>query len=438
LAFTGLRRNRAIFFQCAGVGTGTVLTDQAKQFLAVDSLFGNEQAMHVIGRRYDTHEPVRIDISAGRIMRIAPLDDRERNGRYLPWIAPGLFDVQVNGMGGQEFSSPELTADRVAKIVRDHYAFGVTRICPTLTTNSFEVLAHGLRMVAAAAESSSELGRLIAGIHVEGPYFSTEDGPRGAHPKEHCRRPDWDEFQRFQEAAGGRIAILTMSPEFEEAPAFIGKVAASGVVVAIGHTGADSRQIGAAVDAGATLSTHLGNGAHRMLRRHPNYIWDQMAEDRLTASLIVDGHHLPSEVVKSMVRAKTPARCILVSDVSGLAGLPAGRYTSSGCELEILSDGRLVIAGQDQLLAGASRPIGAGVINVMRFAGVNLETAIDMASRQPAELLNQSPIRLRPGDQADLILFDLPEPYAREPVSALEIRATLAAGEVVYGGVQAY
>jgi N-acetylglucosamine-6-phosphate deacetylase len=392
--------------------------------------------MHVVGRRFDTHDPVRIEISAGQIARIMPLAAEGHDRMSLPWIAPGLFDVQVNGLNGQEFSSPDLTPERVAKIVRDHYAFGVTRICPTLTTNSFEVLTHGIRAIAAAAESSPELGRLIAGIHVEGPYFSTEDGPRGAHPKEHCRRPDWAEFQRFQEAAGGRIAILTMSPEFEEAPAFITKVTASGVVVAIGHTGADSRQIRAAVDAGATLSTHLGNGAHRMLRRHPNYIWDQLAEDRLTASLIVDGHHLPAEVVKSMVRAKTPARCILVSDVSGLAGLPTGRYTASGCELEILPDGRLVIAGQDQLLAGASRPIGAGVVNVMRFADVSLETAINMASRQPAELLNQRPIHLRPGSAADLILFDLTDPFARASVSSLHVRATFSAGELLYGTIE--
>jgi N-acetylglucosamine-6-phosphate deacetylase len=391
--------------------------------------------MQLFGRRYDTHEPVRIEIDGGRISRIVPVEQDQHGGRALPWIAPGFFDVQVNGLNGQEFSSPELTPQAVARIVRDHYAFGVTRVCPTLTTNSFEVLTHGLRAIAAAADSSSELSRLIGGIHVEGPYFSTEDGPRGAHPKEHCRRPDWDEFQRFQDAAGGRIVILTMSPEFDEAPEFIGKVAGTGVVVAIGHTGADSRQIRAAVDAGATLSTHLGNGSHRMLRRHPNYIWDQMAEDRLTASLIVDGHHLPAEVVKSMVRAKTPARCILVSDVSGLAGLAPGRYTSSGCELEILADGRLVIAGQDQLLAGASRPIGAGVVNVMRFAGVGLEAAVDMAARQPAELLRQPAHCLRPGEPADLVLFDLPDTFAREAAAGLAVRATLAMGEVVFGKV---
>jgi N-acetylglucosamine-6-phosphate deacetylase len=154
-----------------------------------------------------------------------------------------------------------------------------------------------------------------------------------------------------------------------------------------------------------------------------------LAEDRLMASLIVDGHHLPPEVVKSMVRAKTPERCILVSDVSGLAGLPPGRYPGSGCEVEILPDGRLVIAGQDQLLAGASLPIGLGVANVMQFAGVDLATAIAMATTHPARLLGLPCGSLCPGDPADLVLFEL----APNSAERFRVRATMVAGEVVFG-----
>jgi N-acetylglucosamine-6-phosphate deacetylase len=179
------------------------------------------------------------------------------------------------------------------------------------------------------------------------------------------------------------------------------------------------------------LSTHLGNGAHSTLRRHPNYIWDQLADDRLMASLIVDGHHLPSEVVKTIVRAKSPERCILVSDLSGLAGLAPGRYATQLCDLEILPDGRLVIAGQDQLLAGASRPIGVGVANVMRFAGVDLATAVSMASHHPAKLLGLRSGDLRAGDPANCVLFDLNENEGGGP-EGLEVRATLAAGALVY------
>jgi N-acetylglucosamine-6-phosphate deacetylase len=386
-----------------------------------------------LARRFDTGTLATVSLEGGRVARVIPTCSQEIAAGDIPWVAPGFVDVQVNGFEGQEFSSQQLTAKDVARIVRRHFAFGVTGICPTLTTQSFDCLAHGMQAIDEACRTLADVGRAVLGIHLEGPYFSTEDGPRGAHPKEHCRRPDWEEFQRLQAAAGGRICILTMSPEFDESPEFIARVTASGVVVAIGHTGADSAHIRAAVDAGAKLSTHLGNGAHRMLRRHPNYLWDQMAEDRLVASLIVDGHHLPAEVVKSMVRAKTPARCILVSDVSGLAGLPAGRYTSSGCELEILADGRLVIAGQDQLLAGASLPIGVGVASVMRFAGVDLATAIDMASMGPARLLGRAAGGLRPGDAADLVLFRL----LGDERERLEVVATIAAGEVMYGEVVA-
>ena len=203
------------------------------------------------------------------------------------------------------------------------------------------------------------------------------------------------------------------------------------MLVSIGHTAATSEQIRTAVDAGATLSTHLGNGAHRTLSRHPNYLWDQLADDRLTASLICDGHHLPAEVVQTFVRAKTPARCILVSDESGLAGLPPGRYASSGCELEILDDGRLVIAGQRQLLAGASRPLGAGVANVMRFAGVSLREAIEMASVRPAALLGRPVCRFERGDPADLVAFDLTDSADGSP--SFDVRQTIVRGCIAYG-----
>ena len=363
--------------------------------------------MQLVGRRYDTNELVRLEVAGRKIARITPCRAGTEHAAERRWIAPGLVDLQVNGHGGQEFSSAELTPEKVEQIARAMVSFGVTRFCPTLTTERFEVLSHALHAIAAACDGSAELSRRIVGIHVEGPYLSAEDGPRGAHPRQHCRRPDFSEFGRLQDAAGGRIRILTMGAEFDEAPDFIDRVTRAGVVVGIGHTAADSARIAAAVDAGARLSTHLGNGCHPMLPRHPNYVWDQLAEDRLTASLIVDGHHLPPEVVKSFVRAKTPQRCILVSDLSGMAGLPPGRYETNLCDLEILPSGRLVIAGQTRLLAGATEPLGTGVANVIRYAGVTLPEAIAMAADHPAQLLGIRPGALQPGEPADLVLFEL-------------------------------
>ena len=385
-------------------------------------------SVRLVGRHYQTGRAVELESRGDTIAAVRELD-RPDGTRPLPWLAPGLVDLQSNGYGGQEFASPTLSVESVAQIAQRQATFGVTRFCPTVTTASFDTIVHGVRTIAAACRQSAATARVVGGIHLEGPYIAREDGPRGAHPLEHCRQPDWREFEQFQEAAEGRIRIVTLSPEYPQAHEFIRRAVANGVVVAIGHTAADSQQIRSAVDAGARLSTHLGNGAHGMIRRHPNYIWDQMAEDRLTASLIVDGHHLPAEVVKSMVRAKTPQRIILVSDLSGLAGLPAGRYTTQLCELEILADGKLVIAGQRQLLAGASRPIGAGVANVMSFAEVDLATAVDMASVQPARILGLPENRLRPGDLADAVLFDL---AAQEGPSAgsLSVQATLTLGRL--------
>jgi N-acetylglucosamine-6-phosphate deacetylase len=386
--------------------------------------------MRVVGRRYDTGEAVALQIAAGHIgsiERIAPV-------RQCCWLAPGFVDLQVNGYRGQEFNAPGLTTDQVLNVCRDMDKDGVTSFVPTSTTHSFERQTAAMRGLAAACEQSPEIARRVPGFHLEGPYISPADGPRGAHPREHTRPPNWDEFRRIQDAAGGRILMVTMSPEYEGSAHFINRAVASGVLVSIGHTNADSQQIQAAVDAGARMSTHLGNGAHGQIRRHPNYIWDQLAEDRLIASLIVDGHHLPPAVVKSFIRGKTPERCVLVSDLVGMAGMPPGRYpdTSIG-DIEILDSGCIMVGGQSQYLAGAGFPITFGVANVMRFAQVDLRTAVEMASRWPAELIGGSTAGLVAGAPANLVLFDLPT----DNHSPIAVRATIQSGELVYGTLPA-
>jgi N-acetylglucosamine-6-phosphate deacetylase len=178
------------------------------------------------------------------------------------------------------------------------------------------------------------------------------------------------------------------------------------------------------------MSTHLGNGAHPVIPRHPNYIWDQLAEDRLVASLIVDGHHLPPAVVKAMIRAKSPERIVLVSDITSMGGMPTGRYKTGLGELEVLATGKLVPAGQPDILAGASQPIHVCVANVMRFADVDLAAAIEMASIRPAQLIGLPATGIEAGAPANLVLFDLPTPTAPD---RLVIRATIQGGAVVFG-----
>ncbi len=384
--------------------------------------------MEIVGRRYDTSELVKIRGTGGFITAIETFAGAAADAD-LPWIAPGFVDLQINGYGGRDFSSGALTVEDVAHITLGLDRHGVTGYLPTITTQSFEVIAHALATIVQACRQRADLAARILGVHVEGPYISPHDGPRGAHPREHCRPPSWPEFERWQSAAGGLIKLITLSPEYDEAPAFIRAAVASGVLVAIGHTNATSAQIAAAVDAGARLSTHLGNGAHPQIRRHPNYIWDQLADDRLTASIIVDGHHLPPAVVKCFTRMKTPSRLVLVSDITGLGGMPAGRYSTSLGEVEILENGKMVVAGQRDLLAGAALPLEYAVPNMLRYAQSSWAEAIDMATVRPAELIGAASGELRLGGIANLIAFDQPELVGSDP---LRIRQTWQRGELVF------
>ncbi len=388
--------------------------------------------MQLCGRHYATGEPIEVELVEGRIAEIGSLalDDSRREA--CPWLCPGLLDLQINGYGGEEFSSATLTEAKVEKIADEMGRFGVTRFFPTVTTQSPSVMEHALRVLSATCRSAPRLARRMPGIHVEGPFICPEDGARGAHPLEFVRPPDWDEFQRMQEAAEGRIRVLTLSPEYDESLAFIRRVADSGVVVSIGHTGAAPERIRAAADAGARLSTHLGNGSHTMLPRLRNYLWEQLAEDRLMAGMIVDGHHLPPAVVKSMVRAKTPERCILVCDLSGQAGQPPGRYSSPFCDVEILPTGKLVVAGQTEVLAGATVPTSECLANVMSFAGVDLATAVHMGVHHPAKLVGLEVDELETGSAANLMQFGL----TRSEVDGLlriDIRAVVLDGELLHG-----
>jgi N-acetylglucosamine-6-phosphate deacetylase len=270
-------------------------------------------------------------------------------------------------------------------------------------------MLRSLRAVADACDSDPLVAASVVGIHVEGPHIAREDGPRGAHPLEHVRPPDVAEYRRWQEAARGRIRIITMSPEYEETVPYIREIVADGVVASLGHTLADGDQIRAAVDAGARCSTHLGNGAHALIPRHPNYIWDQLAEDRLAAGFIFDGHHLPPAVMRTVVRAKGVERTILVSDALALAGLPPGGYASAvGGDVELLPSGRVVLSGTPYL-AGSSATLGVCLGNAVRHAGVTIRDAVRMVTANPSRLLGLDVARghesVRIGVNANLTMF---------------------------------
>ena len=379
------------------------------------------------GRRYDTGEPVRITTEGDRISAVSPCTPSGPVADW-PWIAPGLVDLQINGHGGIWFSNATLTPAEVVKTVEPLFGAGITRVLPTLVTASHEEFSNGFSAIRQACEQNAWVDQMIAGCHLEGPFISAEDGPRGAHPLKHVRPANWEEFLKLQDAAGGRIRLVTLAAESEGAPEFIRRAVDSGVTVAIGHTAANSDQIQAAADAGARLSTHLGNGAHGQIRRHPNYIWDQLGDSRLVASIITDSHHLPPSVIRSIIRTKTPAGVVITCDAAGLAGCPPGEYEAASGNVEILPDGRIVIAGQQQLLAGSSLLTDVCVAHAVMVGGVSLAQAFDMAGKNPCRLLGLEPTRLRRGSRADLVQFDF-----AGAGDAIHWRSTVMGGEVRFG-----
>lgn len=360
--------------------------------------------MRIRAKHYATGERIDIDCANGRIAAIAAATNRPAD-REAGFLSPALFDLQINGCHGHSFNSPDLTVEHVREVVDVCATHGVGGLLPTLVTNSFEALRHGFATLHQARESDATIAEAVPGFHLEGPNIALEDGPRGAHPKAHVRPPDWNEFQRLQDAAGGRIRLLTLAPELDGALDFIERLVKAGVLVAIGHTAASGSRIREAIAAGARLSTHLGNGSHAMLPRHDNYIWEQLAADELWASLIPDGHHLPATIVKTIVRMKTPARSIITCDASSLAGSPPGIYTQWGMELEVLPHGKVVVPGTP-FLAGSGMFTDECVAKCATMAGITLADAIDMASARPRELLGLPIHRLEVGAPARFMLFD--------------------------------
>ncbi|MCS7025016.1 MAG: N-acetylglucosamine-6-phosphate deacetylase [Bryobacteraceae bacterium] len=343
------------------------------------------------------------------------------------YLSPGFIDLQVNGFAGVDYCDPETSLEAIARSLEAQFSTGVTRLLPTVITGNPEHMLGALRNLARAKEEL-RYGHAIEGIHVEGPHISPEDGPRGAHPARWVRPPDVEEFHRWQDAARGYVRLVTLSPEWPEAPHYIESLVREGIVVSIGHTKATSAQIEDAVRAGATKSTHLGNGAHAMLPRHPNYIWDQLANDALAAGFIVDGFHLPASFLKSAVRAKGVERSILVTDAVAPAGCEPGYYRLGEVEVELLAEGKVVMRGGTRL-AGAALRMDTAIANTVRMAEVSLADALTMATRNPARVARiANRMRgLEPGERADLVEFRF------DPVQArMTVMRTWLSGELVY------
>jgi N-acetylglucosamine-6-phosphate deacetylase len=341
------------------------------------------------------------------------------------WIAPGFVDLQVNGFAGVDYHSPVAPLEEIARSIRAIFSTGVTRFFPTVITGSPEDMLGALRNLARARETLQE-GLAMEAFHVEGPHISVYDGPRGAHPARWVRPPDIEEFRRWQDASQGNVRLVTLSPEWPGSTQYIETLAREGVVTSIGHTKATREEIDDAVRAGATLSTHLGNGADAVLPRHPNYIWEQLAEDKLAASFIADGHHLPDSFLRVALRAKGVERSLLVTDALMPALCVPGNYRLGEVDVELKDDQRVVLKGGTRL-AGSSLRMDVAISNVMRIAGLSLTAAIAMATVNPARVgrIGGRIRGLRSGDRSDVVRFRVDD-------GRLQVIETYLSGERVF------
>ena len=264
----------------------------------------------------------------------------------------GFVDLQVNGHKGIHFSSPTLTLDQIRIATLELDRIGTVAFCPTIVTGPLSVFERNLALFATAMQEP-DLKPHLLGLHLEGPFISPKEGARGAHPLEHIRAPSVEIFKQFQAWSGGHISILTLAPEEEGALDLIRYASRQGTVVSLGHHLAEDDAMARAVDAGARLCTHLGNGMPGTISRHQNPLWWQLAEDRLTGMFITDGHHIPADYIKVALRAKTLDRALVVSDATDLAGMPPGRYDFQGTYVILASNGRISF-GDTPYLAGAS------------------------------------------------------------------------------------
>ena len=348
-------------------------------------------------------------------------------GNALPFIGPGLVDLQVNGVDGVDFNDPSLTEEGLLNATRYLLSQGVTTFFPTIITHSTSDTRHLLRAIAGACASHPLLQQCIGGIHLEGPFISKVDGARGAHDKKHVKKPDWELFMSFQKAAGNRIRLITLSPEWDNSAAFITACRKSGVRVSIGHSYATPEQIGQAVIAGATMSTHIGNAIPLMLPRHPNILWEQLAQEALYPGIIADGFHVPDSFIKVVLKAKGK-KCFLVSDVTYFSGMKPVIYPSPiGKEVLLEKNGRLSMQGGGGLLAGATSTLRQNVEYLLRKKLVKLDRAWQMASVVPWNLVSATGSRYQKNNHPDRVVFRLTD-------NRIHISKVFKSGHLVFEG----
>lgn len=329
-------------------------------------------------------------------------------------LAPGLVDIQINGCFGVDFVAAEPA--EWAEVSRRLPETGVTAFLPTFITAPVSELVAALRRTAALPADLG--GARVLGVHVEGPFLAANR--HGAHDPSLLRDPVPASIDALIEAAPGLLRMHTLAPERPGGMAAVRRLVDAGVLVSIGHSDATAAQTEEAADAGARLVTHLFNAMRPMHHREPGLIGQALADPRLTCGLIADLHHVAAPVCL-LAFAAAPGRIVLVTDAVAAAGMPPGTYDLGGQQVSV--DPLGLPRRADGTIAGSGLRLDAAVANVVA-AGVDLRTAVDAATRLPADVMGRPDLgRIAPGATADLVWLG----------DDLTARATWIGGRLAYG-----
>jgi N-acetylglucosamine-6-phosphate deacetylase len=297
-----------------------------------------------------------------------------------------LVDAQVNGFGGVDFSSADLTVVDVAKVSLMLEKKGTAYYVPTLVTSPVDLFVRNIEVIKTAMDEDAVSQRMIAGLHVEGPFISGEDGARGAHDKRYVASADRKVFERILDAAGPLLKLFTVAPEVPHVTDLITMASERNVVVSMGHSMASHKDIERAIDAGARCVTHLGNGIPAMLPRTDNPIFSFLSFEELTVMLITDGHHVPDPFIRTVCKTCGVDRIVVTSDAAPLAGMPPGKYVSLGGNVVLEPDGKLHIPSLG-CLAGSSACLADCANHLFTHGILDEEDVVKVTRDNPAKLI---------------------------------------------------
>ncbi|WP_251096842.1 N-acetylglucosamine-6-phosphate deacetylase [Streptomyces sp. Caat 7-52] len=312
------------------------------------------------------------------------------------WLVPGFVDIHNHGGGGASFSG---TPDDILKAIRTHRAHGSTTLVASTVTDEMDLLVRQAGLLSELAEQGD-----IAGIHFEGPFISP--CRKGAHSEKLLRDPEPAEVRKLIDAARGRATMVTLAAELPGGIDSVRLLAEHGVIAAIGHTDATYEQTVEAIDAGATVATHLFNAMPALGHRAPGPIAALLEDERVTVELINDGTHLHPAALELAFRHAGAGRVAFITDAMDAAGIGDGRYMLGPLEVEV-SEGvaRLVEGGS---IAGSTLTLDRAFKRAVTVDKLSVEDTVTALSANPARLLGLADRigSLEPGKDADLVLLD--------------------------------